>query len=136
MSNIIAKGIIYISSARVIFLVSSYALHVFLGRYLGPADYGVIGIIIAILTIFRIFLKDGLFHSVSRYTAAYNDHSRSIRKKSIILQLIFVLFLFTVFFISANIIADFFHDPRFLSYMRLSAFILPPIWCASRSALR
>lgn len=141
MGNIIAKGIIYISSARVVFLISSYALHVFLGRFLGPADYGIIGIILALLTFFRIFLKDGLFHTVSRYTAAYQDHSLSIRGKGLKLQLVFILFLFTVFFISANLIAYFLHDPKFLPYIRLSAFILPPmgiyfIYMASLNGLR
>ena len=141
MRNIIAKGIIYISSARVIFLISGYALHVFLGRYLGPADYGILGIILALLTFFRIFLKDGLFHSVSRYTAAHHNQSVSIRKQGLRLQLFFILLLSSLYFFSADLIAGFLHDPEFLSYIRLSAFILPAmgfyfIYMASLNGLR
>lgn len=127
MRNIVAIGIVCISIARGIFLISSYALHLFLGRYLGPADYGVAGIILALLTFFKVFLNDGLFHTISRYTSAHHNQSRSIRKKILKLQLVFVFFLSGIYFTLSNLIADFLHDPKFISYIRLSTFILPPM---------
>ena len=141
MGNIVAKGIISIGAARFIFIISSYALHVFLGRYLGPADYGVIGIILALLTFFRIFLKDGLFHTVSRFTAIHSNQSRSIRKRILKIQLVFVFFISSIYFISANLIAYFLHDPKFIPLIRLSTLILPLmainfIYMASLNGLR
>ena len=44
------RGTLYLMIASAIFLVSSYVVHFGLGRHLGPEDYGLFGVVLALMT--------------------------------------------------------------------------------------
>ena len=55
------KGILYIMMSRVIWILSGFAIHVGLGRFLGPKLYGVFGIILSLSGFLLLIYNSGLF---------------------------------------------------------------------------
>ena len=45
-----SAGAVFLIGAQAVFLVSSYALHMVIARVLGPAGYGVFGVVFNMVT--------------------------------------------------------------------------------------
>ncbi len=127
MKIVLAKGTVFMMLAQFVFLLSGYIIHIGLGRMLGPADYGIFGIIISCLTVFEIFLMKGLPQSISKFTAGSFEKAKAIFKKALKLQLIMASSLALLYFASANILAYFLKDPSLSYYIRLSALLIIPL---------
>ena len=110
---------------NVIFLISGYAIHFGLGRYLGPELYGTFGVIIALLTINEMLLKKGMYDALSKFTSEDEESASSIKNKALEIQTVFSLFVFIFLIALAPVIADKLNDPSLVNYIRLSAFIIP-----------
>ena len=91
MKKALARGTIYLMSAQLIFLISSYAVHFGLGRYLGPELYGTFGIILSLLTICRVFVEPGTVRAISKYTAERKELAVAIKNQAIKIQIILAL---------------------------------------------
>jgi stage V sporulation protein B len=83
----VRAGTAYILVAQLFFLVSGYILHVFLGRYLGPAEYGVFGVVLYAATMIRTFVMSGIPMSVARYVSAEPHRADAILRQGLKLQL-------------------------------------------------
>jgi O-antigen/teichoic acid export membrane protein len=121
----LGRGTIYLMFAQFILLVSGYAIHVGLGRFLGPASYGIFGIVIYLLTFFQDFLRYGIPQAASKFIAEDNRKFEVIKEKTLKLQLIFSLIIFLIYFSSASLLAKLLGDYSLGNYLRASAFIIP-----------
>jgi O-antigen/teichoic acid export membrane protein len=119
------KGTIYLMVTNVIFLISGYAIHFGLGRYLGPALYGTFGVIIALLTISETLLLRGIREAVTKFTSEDEKSASSIKNKALEIQAVFSLLVFIFLISFAPLIADKLNDPGLVNYIRLSTFIIP-----------
>lgn len=120
-----SKGTLYNFSARLIFVLSSYFIHILLGRHLGPERYGIFGIVIALFNLWFIFLSNGLREAISKYIAEFKNLALAIYKKALFLQVISSLLLTSIFLLSAKKIATFLGDINLAGYFRFSSLILP-----------
>lgn len=120
----LAKGTLYLGSSQAILMISGYITHIYIGRFLGPADYGMFGIIISIMTLNNILFMTGIPQASSKFIAM-NGNINKIMKTSINLQIIFSIIVFGIYFLSAQIIADILGDPELSKYIRISAFTIP-----------
>lgn len=119
------KGTAYLMAAQLTFLLSGYIIHFGLGRFLGPEEYGLFGIILSLLTITEIVLIRGVRDAVSKYVAEYQDDAYAILNSGIKLELVFSLVAFCIIFYFSRYIAILLADMRLVNYIRLSAMIIP-----------
>ncbi len=124
MSNT-GRGIIYLSLASMIFMVSGYAVNLVLGKYLGPAEYGAYGLTLALITIVNLVQTSGIPQAVSKYIAERPSQADGILKSGLILQSTLTMTLTAGLFVSAPLLADAFHDRTLVSHIRLASLILP-----------
>jgi len=123
--KVMGKGTIYMMVTNVIFLISGYAIHFGLGRYLGPELYGTFGVIIALLYINETLLLRGMPEAVSKFTSEDEESASSIKNKALEIQTVFSLLVFIFLVSLAPIIGDKLNDSSLVKYIRLLAFILP-----------
>ncbi len=125
MKQALAKGTIYLMSAQLIFLISSYAVHFGLGRYLGPELYGAFGVIMVLLTTSRVLVESGTVRAVSKYTANRKEFTLAVKNQAIKIQMILSLIVFFFLFTLAPSIANLLEDLTLTSYIRFLAFFIP-----------
>lgn len=123
--GLLAKGTLYFTLSQTILMMSGYIIHIFIGRSLGPDDYGIFGIIISIMTLINILFITGISQASSRFIAIKDGNINKIMKISINLQIIFSIIVFIIYFLSSQIIADILGDPDLSKYIRISAFAIP-----------
>lgn len=125
MKKILAKGTIYLMSAQLVFLISSYTIHFGLGRYLGPELYGTFGVILSLLTICRVLVEPGAVRAISKYTAEVKELTVAIKNQAIKIQMILALIIFVFLFALAPPIANLLKDSTLVPYIRIIAFFIP-----------
>ncbi len=125
MKKILAKGTIYLMSTQILFLISGYAIHFGLGRYLGPELYGTFGVIISLLTICRVLVESGTLRAVSKYTAERRELAVGIKNQTMKVQIILALIIFVFLFTLAPLIASLLKDSTLTPYIRFIAFFIP-----------
>ncbi len=125
MEKILAKGTIYLMSAQLVFLISSYAIHFGLGRYLGPGLYGTFGIILSLLTICKVFVESGTVRAISKYTAERKELAVVIKNQAMKIQITLALIIFAFLFVLAPAIANLLKDSTLVPHIRIIAFFIP-----------
>ncbi len=120
------KGAFYLFISTLVFVITGYISNIWLGRYLGPEDYGVYGLIAALMTIGNLFQNSGLPQSVSKYIAEHKDHADSILYRGLCLQLIIVAITTAVFLLfSGTIATHVLKDSLLKPYIQLSSLVFP-----------
>ncbi|KCZ70616.1 membrane protein involved in the export of O-antigen and teichoic acid [Candidatus Methanoperedens nitroreducens] len=118
------QGAVYLMISNIIFLGSGYAIHVGLGRLLGPEDYGIFGVTIAIITFVGLLLRSGITQAASKFIAEDTEKSKIIAQKTAKLQFVFGITVFLIYFFSSELIADMFGDKELIPYIKLSSFAI------------
>lgn len=121
----VTKGAVYMVTAQMIAIISSYIIHFGLGRYLGPSMYGIYGVIMALVSMLTLILTSGLPQAVSKYIAEDNKKAYSIIKRTAKVQFMFSLVLFAIIFFGARVIANLLNDRSLVGYIIIAAFIIP-----------
>ncbi len=119
------RGTAYLAAAEVVFVISGWIIHVGSKRILGLVEYGTFGILLSLLTHYRIFLATGVNRAVSREISREPSRDRSIRRGALKLQLGLGLGLGLAVWLAAPGLSGIWGDPRFTGYIRLTAFFLP-----------
>lgn len=119
------KDTLYMILAQLLFVASGYAVHIGMGRILGPERYGEFGVIMSLLAVLEVFLVRGLRETVTKYTAEFPDKSQAIKRQALRIEIIFGGVLFLLFLSAAKPIARAFHNINLAPSLRISAFIIP-----------
>lgn len=100
-----------------VYNILNYVFQMSMARMLGPADYGILAVLMSIVYIFSI-PSEAIQTVVSRYTSAFNIRNelgkikdlliRGIKNAAIFAVILFVIFLFVSFFLSEWLRVDFF----------------------------
>lgn len=125
MNNHIARGAVFLTISSIIFLISGYIINIWLGRYLGPADYGIYGIIISLVSIINITQTTGIPLAVSKYVASNSEKKEAVYKTGFFLQIISTCFISLLFFVLSTPIAIILKDKDLIPYIQLAALIFP-----------
>jgi stage V sporulation protein B len=119
------KNGLFLTIASFIFMVSGYLINIWLGRLLGPAAYGVYGVIISLMTSVNIIQTAGLPQATSKFIASGKEDIQTVLKTSLILQIVSTLIITVVFFALAPLLAILLNDPSLTPYLRATSLILP-----------
>lgn len=125
MTESLTKGAAYLTFSSFLFIVVGYFVNLWLGRSLGPGDYGIYGIIISIMNVINIIQTAGLPRALSKFTAEPRTDKDSLLKSAIILQTASSLVLMATLYLFSNIIANSLNDPSLSKYIKFSSFIFP-----------
>jgi stage V sporulation protein B len=121
------KDTLYMILAQVLSIASASAVHIGLGRILGPEPYGEFGVIMSLLAVLEVFLARGIRDSVTKYTAEFPGMSRAIKKQGLTIAAIYGGFVFVLYILTADPIALVFHNANLTRPLRISALIVPLI---------
>jgi len=137
----VGKGTLYHMAARGIFLVSDFAIHVYVARALGPEVYGIWGVILALLAIAAQPLNSGLSLSVSKYVAEDNRRSSALLVKGIAGQMVLAAILMSGLIGFSGPISSLLDAPVLGNYLIQMSIILPclgavAIWLGLFNGLR
>ena len=125
MKHNFLHGTIYLVIAQAVFVTSGYAIHIGLGRLLGPSDYGVYAVVISLMTMVNLILTTGIPQALSKYIAHGDVNEKVIRDTTLKIQLFFSLGIFLVYYLIAGKIALLLNDDSLTPLIRLSSFIVP-----------
>jgi stage V sporulation protein B len=105
-----ARGTILLSFAKAIFLAGSLIIHIFLGRTLGPADYGQYGLVMSILLWFEVIVNSAVPWAVAKVVSEERSSAARAFRQGMICQLVFSLFVLVLFLILSPAMARAFGD--------------------------
>ncbi|HSX24401.1 MAG TPA: flippase [Candidatus Andersenbacteria bacterium] len=117
-------GAIALMVAQAIVLLFGYATHVLIGRLLGPAEYGIYGIVLSIQTIFGMLLTLGVPSAVSKFVAQDAVHAKAILSHALKLQLVISIALSVLLALASPLIAYVLHDPSLVMYVLFVSVII------------
>jgi stage V sporulation protein B len=118
-------GVVLIGLSNVLFIIVGYLTNIWLGRYLGPEQYGVYGVLTALMTAMNIMQVSGIPQAVSRFVAEKRDSAEAVLKSGLRIQLLSTVVVGLIFFLLAPEIANIFHDHNFIDYCRLMSLVFP-----------
>jgi stage V sporulation protein B len=121
-----ARGAALVTGAAALFVASGYAVNVWLGRMLGPDDYGRFGVVLAMITILNILQNSSVPQAVARYTASHPHAASVLLRRGLVLQLGVGLVLAIGLAAGASLIAAVLGDPELTDAVRAAALIVPP----------
>ncbi len=121
----ISAGTIYNLIGQMSVLVGGYGLHIGLARILGPANYGVIGVVLPLATIARVLVMDGPRQVISKLTAERADLARAIRRAALWLEGLASILVLIALLAGADVLAALLRDATLAPYIRLVTPLVP-----------
>ncbi|MBI2868706.1 MAG: flippase [Chloroflexi bacterium] len=119
------RGTLYLMVANGFFVLAGYLIHFGLGRYLGPAGYGVFGVVLAMMTNVSTILTAGFPQGAARYIAEDSSRTAGVVRAANRIQLVSGLLITGLYFSLAGVIAELLNNPSLAPYIRLSALAVP-----------
>lgn len=123
--EIMYTGILLHVINKMAFVVGSYTMHFFLGRYLSEAQYGVIGTIITIINFEYIFFTDGVRQGMARSISERRYEERHLIRLGLCVQLLMIALFFAGTWFGAPFLAGILGDETLAVYIRGVAVLLP-----------
>lgn len=117
-------GAISLVAAQAVVLGLGYVTHLWIGRALGPAPYGVFGVVLSIQTIAGMVLTFGVPMGVSRFVAQDETHANSILHAALRLQATVALAVSLITALTAPVLARVLGDVALTNFIRFVALII------------
>jgi len=124
MKKTVAQGTFYLIISQSFFLICSYALHITLGRVLGPSNYGLFGFVISLLVWLEIILS-GVSGATTKKVAEFPVIVKLIEKKAVYLQFFIAVILFILAFLFSPFLSRIFNDPKINFYFKIAILDIP-----------
>jgi stage V sporulation protein B len=118
-------GAIVSTAGAGIFIASGYVVNVWLGRLLGPEDFGRFGIVVSLITVLNIVQRTAIPQAVARSTAQAPDSAEGTLRRGVELQIALSLALAAALALGATTIAEALDDPELVGLLWLAAPVLP-----------
>jgi O-antigen/teichoic acid export membrane protein len=124
-TNKAGPGVIYLTLSSIAFMLSGYITSIWLGRRLGPALFGLYGIVTTLMTFINVVQASSIPQATIKYTSEDPDKSEQILKIAIRLVLATNIVLSILLLTTANNIAELLGDKEIAPYLRLLALVFP-----------
>ncbi len=128
------RGLLFITAAKLWFMVAGYAIQFALPRALGtPAKYGAWGVVLACVSFFNNTLVTATIQGVSRFVTRAPAESGLVVRAALARNLVGGAIIAAGFILGAPIVANnLLHDPAYTSYLRIAGIV---IFCYSLYAV-
>ena len=121
------KGILYLTSSRMVFAFSGFILHIGLARILGVEEYGIYGVIMALMGIVYILYQPGIYTAVAKFTSEHIEIADPILTTGLRIQTCLTVFSASAIFLCAPVVAQLLKDPSLTPYIRMASIITIPM---------
>jgi O-antigen/teichoic acid export membrane protein len=122
----LTAGAILVTAASGVFVLSGYIVNVWLGRLLGPADYGRFGIVIGVVTILNVIQNTSVPQAVARTVAHTPQAAATALRRGAELQLIISVLMAAAVVLAAPLIGHVLGDAALTDVVRLAGLSLAP----------
>jgi len=123
VARVAGRGTIYISAAKVWFILSGLGIHLSLPRLMSEDQFGLYQVVIGIVSIINAVVVTGTSQTVSKYISQDESRADSVKAKALKLQVAVGSILALGFFLLAPLISSYLNDARLTNYLRLAALI-------------
>ncbi len=110
MKKVLGVGTFYLMITNLAGVLSSYLINVGIARYLGPALFGIFGVLMSLYQLNRAFFQSGVPKAASKYLAENPEKADSVMKTSLQLQLTVAVAVSLVYIVFSNQISSILHD--------------------------
>ena len=117
------RGTIYITLAKIWFMVSGYGIHYLLPRLISREEVGLYQVTVSVVSIINAVIITGTYQTVSKYISQEPEKAGAVKSKALKLQTVVGGGASLGFFLLAPIIADYLNDSRLTGYLRLASLI-------------
>jgi O-antigen/teichoic acid export membrane protein len=115
------RGLVFITGAKLWFMVAGYVVQFALPRALGtPARYGIWVVILSVLNPVNNVMVTATIQGVSKFTAEIEARQSAVLRTALKLQGLLGGSVAIAFFLLAPLVAWFEHDPTLTPYLRLA----------------
>jgi O-antigen/teichoic acid export membrane protein len=125
LSDRATRGMFALTVAQICILLSGYVIAVALARSLGPALYGVYGIVYSVLLSVELIGRLGLPQAVSKLVAEQGNGAGSVESTGITLALIAYAVIFLAFLLAAPWLGAIFNVPDGAYLFRIASMDIP-----------
>lgn len=125
------KGNFYLAVSQAFFIVTNMAMHIYLGRRLGPEAYGIFGIISTLLVVNELIWLKGVYDTISKLVSEKESAAKSIIDYTAKALALSSLFIGAFYYFFAGAVAWLLRDSGLADYIRIVAFIFPIIGVAT-----
>ena len=123
IAAIAGRGTIYITAAKIWFMVSGYGIAVTLTYLLSEENYGLYRVVINTVSIINAVIVTGTYQTVSSYVSQEPENVGAIKRKALGLQVYIGGAAALGFFLLAPVTASLLNDPRLTGWLRLASLI-------------
>ncbi|WP_165775908.1 MATE family efflux transporter [Bifidobacterium scaligerum] len=117
------KGLVLNLISNLMFFISGYLIHYYLGGHTSAAAYGVVGTIITVLDFEYMFTSNGARQSLARNISSGKFNVVDVIVKTFAFQAIIVAVFFAINFFGAPVFGMIFNDSSLDFYFKLAAFL-------------
>lgn len=117
-------GALALTVAQAVVLFLGYIVHPWIGRILGPAQYGVFGVVISVQAIFGMLMTLGVPSAVSKFVAQNQDHAQAILRRALKIQVVTGIIISCIFAGISPIISYFLNDKLLIPYLIFASIII------------
>ena len=121
----IGQGTVQIMIGRMVLFASGYFVAVILARRLGPADYGLYGIILSVVLWIEAIGDFGIPEAATKLIPEDEHRAPMVENTTQTLLLIVFLFLFVVSWVAAPFLANIFQIPQGTQLFRVAMIDIP-----------
>jgi O-antigen/teichoic acid export membrane protein len=120
-----ARGTVQLVMSQACLFVSGYVITILLARGLGPADYGIYGVILSILSWVEQSSRFGIASATAKLIAEDQRQAPAVAQTAWVLGACLLVVVFAVFWSAAPLLARLFQLPEGVSLLRLAALDIP-----------
>jgi O-antigen/teichoic acid export membrane protein len=125
MNQGIEKGILVLTIAQCVMVLSGYILHAGLGRLWGPEKYGSFVLVMSILVWIELSNTSGIPTAVTKFISEKENGIKGLLSQGMKLQLILSIGIVAITFFTAPLIASLLGDENLSFYLRLASIDVP-----------
>ena len=118
------RGLVLNLISNIMFFLSGYALHFFLGNSMPPAEYGVVGTILTVLDFEYMFVSNGARQSLASQISSGRYDIVDTVVKTIAFQFIVIAVFFCINFFGAPVFGVVFNDASLDFYFRVAGLLV------------
>jgi O-antigen/teichoic acid export membrane protein len=115
------RGTFLLMAAQGVLMLSGYALNVFLARHFGPEQYGVYGVVMAVLVWVELFVINGVPTAMQKFLAETPARAAAWIRLGRRMQLGYALLILALFVATVPLIGANFDDPNFKKFLWIAA---------------
>lgn len=123
IAAIAGRGTIYITAAKLWFMVSGYGIHFILPRLMNTEQFGIYQVVVSVVSIINAVIITGTYQTVSKRISEDAQTAASVKAMALKLQILVGGGASLGFFLLAPVVSRYLNDDRLVNYLRLASLI-------------